>query len=247
MWAVTVDALGHRGGPSRLSRQRDRTVPWPHRYRVIAPRPAGLRPQPGTRRQVTMEQFADDLAGTAGRHRTSSKPVVLCGLSMGGYVAWQFWRKYAARLRGADPLRHAGRRRYARGRRRPSQHGRSGCSRRAGAAGRRQCCPSCSPRPRSSSGRSWSQRVAACDPGQRSARHRRGRMRHGRAARRDGTAGRDSLPDAGDRRPGRRRITTPEEMRDDCRGDPGRRNSSRLPRPVTFADGEPRGSQRRAS
>ena len=46
-----------------------------------------------------MEQFADDLAalldGLAIR-----EPVVLCGLSMGGYVALQFWKKYADRLRG---------------------------------------------------------------------------------------------------------------------------------------------------
>jgi 3-oxoadipate enol-lactonase len=28
------------------------------------------------------------------------EPVVLCGLSMGGYIAFQFWRRYAARLRG---------------------------------------------------------------------------------------------------------------------------------------------------
>ena len=28
------------------------------------------------------------------------EPVVYCGLSMGGYIAFQFWRKYAERLRG---------------------------------------------------------------------------------------------------------------------------------------------------
>ena len=46
-----------------------------------------------------MEQFADDLAGLLDALEIA-EPVVLCGLSMGGYIALQFWRKYAARLRG---------------------------------------------------------------------------------------------------------------------------------------------------
>ena len=45
-----------------------------------------------------MEQFADDLAGLLDALEIA-EPVVLCGLSMGGYIALQFWRKYAARLR----------------------------------------------------------------------------------------------------------------------------------------------------
>jgi len=28
-----------------------------------------------------------------------SEPVVYCGLSMGGYIAWQFWRRHAPRLK----------------------------------------------------------------------------------------------------------------------------------------------------
>lgn len=46
-----------------------------------------------------MDQYADDLAGLLDGLGIR-EPVVLCGLSMGGYVAFQFWRKYAARLRG---------------------------------------------------------------------------------------------------------------------------------------------------
>jgi 3-oxoadipate enol-lactonase len=46
-----------------------------------------------------MEQFADDLAGMLDALRID-EPIVYCGLSMGGYIAFQFWRKYAARLRG---------------------------------------------------------------------------------------------------------------------------------------------------
>jgi len=48
---------------------------------------------------ATMEQFADDLAALLDALGIS-EPVVYCGLSMGGYIAFQFWRKYAERLRG---------------------------------------------------------------------------------------------------------------------------------------------------
>lgn len=47
---------------------------------------------------VTMEQMADDLAGLLSTLQVT-EPIVFCGLSMGGYVAWQFWRKYPSRLR----------------------------------------------------------------------------------------------------------------------------------------------------
>ena len=46
-----------------------------------------------------MEQLADDLAALLDALGIG-EPIVLCGLSMGGYVAFQFCRKYAARLRG---------------------------------------------------------------------------------------------------------------------------------------------------
>ena len=66
-------------------------------YRVIAPDLRGFGRSPATSGEVLMEQFADDLAvlldvlGVA-------EPVVFCGLSMGGYIAWQFWRRHRARL-----------------------------------------------------------------------------------------------------------------------------------------------------
>jgi pimeloyl-ACP methyl ester carboxylesterase len=69
---------------------------------VIAPdlRGFGRSPAPaasdGT---TTMEQFADDTAGLLDALGIN-EPVVLCGLSMGGYVAFQFQRKYGSRLRG---------------------------------------------------------------------------------------------------------------------------------------------------
>jgi pimeloyl-ACP methyl ester carboxylesterase len=48
---------------------------------------------------VTMAQFADDLAALLDGLNIR-EPVVLGGLSMGGYIAFQFWRKHAARLAG---------------------------------------------------------------------------------------------------------------------------------------------------
>ncbi len=48
--------------------------------------------------RLTMEQLADDLPVLLDRLGVT-EPIVLCGLSMGGYVAWQFARKHRARLR----------------------------------------------------------------------------------------------------------------------------------------------------
>jgi pimeloyl-ACP methyl ester carboxylesterase len=48
---------------------------------------------------VSMEQLADDVAALLDALGIN-QPIVLCGLSMGGYVAFEFWRKYASRLRG---------------------------------------------------------------------------------------------------------------------------------------------------
>jgi 3-oxoadipate enol-lactonase len=50
---------------------------------------------PGT---VTMQQMADDIAALLDGLQIS-EPVTFCGLSMGGYVAWQFALRHASRLR----------------------------------------------------------------------------------------------------------------------------------------------------
>jgi 3-oxoadipate enol-lactonase len=68
-------------------------------HRVIAVDLRGFGQSEATDGPTTMEQFADDLAAVLDARRVS-EPVVLCGLSMGGYIAFAFWRKYAARLRG---------------------------------------------------------------------------------------------------------------------------------------------------
>ena len=68
------------------------------RYRVIAPDLRGFGGSDVGEGTASMEIMADDLAGLLDALGVDS-PVVLCGLSMGGYVAFQFWRKHAARLR----------------------------------------------------------------------------------------------------------------------------------------------------
>ncbi len=71
-------------------------------YRVIAPDLRGFGHSPlgqiEPSRGVSMEQYADDLAQLLDALRIT-EPIVLVGLSMGGYIAWQFVRKYPERLR----------------------------------------------------------------------------------------------------------------------------------------------------
>jgi len=67
--------------------------------RIIAPDLSGFGRSPVRGETVTMEQFADDLAGLLDGLGVR-EPVVFCGLSMGGYIALHFWKKYAERLRG---------------------------------------------------------------------------------------------------------------------------------------------------
>ena len=47
---------------------------------------------------LTMEALADDLHGLLHAVFVDG-PVVLCGLSMGGYIAWQFFQKYRSQLK----------------------------------------------------------------------------------------------------------------------------------------------------
>jgi 3-oxoadipate enol-lactonase len=46
---------------------------------------------------LTMQQHADDLAALLDQLEIDA-PVTLGGLSMGGYVAWQFWQRYGSKL-----------------------------------------------------------------------------------------------------------------------------------------------------
>jgi len=68
------------------------------KYRVIVPDLRGFGESTVTNGTVSMEEMSDDLHGIL--HGVwVDKPVVFCGLSMGGYIAWQFFRKYRGQLR----------------------------------------------------------------------------------------------------------------------------------------------------
>lgn len=67
-------------------------------HRVIAPDLRGFGASSVTEGLVSMERFADDLAALLDALQIA-EPVVFCGLSMGGYIGWEFARKYASRLR----------------------------------------------------------------------------------------------------------------------------------------------------
>lgn len=67
-------------------------------HRVIAPDLRGFGESDVTDVTVTMEQHAEDLAALLNELNVN-EPIVLCGLSMGGYIAWQFLQKYPQRLR----------------------------------------------------------------------------------------------------------------------------------------------------
>ena len=68
-------------------------------HRVIAPDLRGFGQSVDTDGTVSMEDFADDLAAILDFLKVR-EPIVLCGLSMGGYIAFHFVRKYRERLCG---------------------------------------------------------------------------------------------------------------------------------------------------
>ncbi|GHO84630.1 alpha/beta fold hydrolase [Dictyobacter formicarum] len=68
------------------------------RYRLVAPDWRGFGESSLYGNLSTMEMFADDLAGLM--DHLGMQQAVLCGLSMGGYVAFAFLRKYPQRVGG---------------------------------------------------------------------------------------------------------------------------------------------------
>ena len=71
------------------------------RRRVLAPDLRGFGrsvsgAEPTAGETVTMDRFADDLAGLL-EALAIDEPVAVAGLSMGGYIALAFWRKYRDR------------------------------------------------------------------------------------------------------------------------------------------------------
>jgi pimeloyl-ACP methyl ester carboxylesterase len=65
--------------------------------RVIAPDLRGFGQSNGVGEILTMSQIADDLAELL-TAMSVHEPVVFCGLSMGGYVAWPFFERHRSRL-----------------------------------------------------------------------------------------------------------------------------------------------------
>jgi pimeloyl-ACP methyl ester carboxylesterase len=67
-------------------------------FRVIVPDLRGFGASqivPGT---VSLDQYADDLAGLLDQLGLRSTPVAVCGLSMGGYIAFALLRRYRDRV-----------------------------------------------------------------------------------------------------------------------------------------------------
>jgi 3-oxoadipate enol-lactonase len=58
-------------------------------HRVIAPDLRGFGGTDGVLYAVSMERYADDLAELL-EALQADRPITFCGLSMGGYIAWQF-------------------------------------------------------------------------------------------------------------------------------------------------------------
>lgn len=94
-----VPILFVHGFPLDHTMWREQIADLSRDFRCVAPDLRGFGKSSVTEGKVTMEQFADDLAALLDA-MTITEPVVLCGLSMGGYIAWQFARRHADRLRG---------------------------------------------------------------------------------------------------------------------------------------------------
>lgn len=67
-------------------------------HRVILPDLRGFGASETVSGTLSMDRFADDLHALL-EALSIVEPVTLCGLSMGGYIAWRFVDKYPARLR----------------------------------------------------------------------------------------------------------------------------------------------------
>ncbi|RCS40766.1 alpha/beta fold hydrolase [Bremerella cremea] len=64
---------------------------------VIAPDLRGFGQSDGYVEIAPMEMFADDLVAILNTLKIT-EPVTYCGLSMGGYIGWQMWRRHPERL-----------------------------------------------------------------------------------------------------------------------------------------------------
>lgn len=72
------------------------------KYHAIAPDFVGFgnsSREPELLEEITIGGFARDLE-LVRAHLSGGQPIVLCGLSMGGYVALEYWSQFAGKLRG---------------------------------------------------------------------------------------------------------------------------------------------------
>jgi pimeloyl-ACP methyl ester carboxylesterase len=67
-------------------------------YRVIVPDLRGFGGSQIVPGDAGMDQYADDLAGLLDQLGLEPQPVVVCGLSMGGYIAFAFLRRHRERV-----------------------------------------------------------------------------------------------------------------------------------------------------
>lgn len=67
--------------------------------RIIAPDLRGHGRSDNPDGPYSMEMFADDINGLL-NHLGVYRPIILCGLSMGGYVVFEFYRRYPERVAG---------------------------------------------------------------------------------------------------------------------------------------------------
>jgi len=66
-------------------------------FTVIAPDLRGFGDTEITQGTISMKQHADDMNALLDSLKIE-EPVIFCGLSMGGYIAWEFWNHFALRL-----------------------------------------------------------------------------------------------------------------------------------------------------
>ena len=67
-------------------------------FRVVAPDLPGFGASHAVEGTVAMSQFADGIASLLDAMQIDG-PIHFCGLSMGGYIGWEFWRRHCNRLR----------------------------------------------------------------------------------------------------------------------------------------------------
>jgi pimeloyl-ACP methyl ester carboxylesterase len=71
---------------------------WKESFLVIAPDLRGFgKSQTIGKGRLSMARFADDLAVLLDQLKVDV-PVVFCGLSMGGYIAWEFWQRHRRKI-----------------------------------------------------------------------------------------------------------------------------------------------------